>query len=210
MDELGQRIDQLLAIPPYGLPPEARQAALVELLKDELEYAASRNPAYQNYLRHWPTDMRSAERVADLPYLPVGYLKGDVSFFAGRAARDQANPDFELHDRANAQQDCPGFAHSQAHDEGSRRHRARLHRFGPKALSGGRCARLRGGGPELGARGAAIQGLQPFASEVTYCLKPGSWRPCARPRQTPAICRSAGVSRRCWFMALLTFFGNTL
>jgi hypothetical protein len=28
------------------------------------------------------------------------------------------------------------------------------------------------GGPELGARGAAIQGLQPFASEVTYCLEP--------------------------------------
>lgn len=27
------------------------------------------------------------------------------------------------------------------------------------------------GGPELGARGAAIQGLQPFASEVTYCLE---------------------------------------
>ena len=27
-------------------------------------------------------------------------------------------------------------------------------------------------GPELGARGAAIRGLQPFASEVTYCLKP--------------------------------------
>jgi hypothetical protein len=27
------------------------------------------------------------------------------------------------------------------------------------------------GGPELGARGTAIQGLQPFASEVTYCLK---------------------------------------
>jgi hypothetical protein len=28
-----------------------------------------------------------------------------------------------------------------------------------------------GGGPELGARGAAIRGLQPFASEVTYCLR---------------------------------------
>jgi hypothetical protein len=29
---------------------------------------------------------------------------------------------------------------------------------------------VRGGEPELGARGAAIQALQPFASDVTYCL----------------------------------------
>ena len=54
----------MLAIPPYTLPPEARQAAFVELLKDELEYAANRHAAYQNYLRNWPTDIRSAQGAA--------------------------------------------------------------------------------------------------------------------------------------------------
>jgi hypothetical protein len=39
-----------------------------------------------------------------------------------------------------------------------------------------------GGGPELGARGAAIQGLQPFASEVTYCLRPDGARELALDR----------------------------
>ena len=75
MNEIGQRVDQLLAIPPYSLPPEERQTALLALLKDELEYACSRNPVYRNYIEHWPIQPRSARRVSDLPYLPVGLLK---------------------------------------------------------------------------------------------------------------------------------------
>ena len=75
MDELAQKIDRLLACPPYGLPTEERQSALLELLKEELEYACRKNSAYRNYVQHWPADIRSAGRIAELPYLPVGLLK---------------------------------------------------------------------------------------------------------------------------------------
>lgn len=75
LDDIGTRIDRLLALPPYSLPPEEHQAALLGLLKDELDYAGHRNPAVRNYLEHWPVSVHSADKIADLPYLPVGLLK---------------------------------------------------------------------------------------------------------------------------------------
>ena len=75
MEALGERIDRLLAIPPYRMPPGERSPVLLEMLKDELEYACERSPGFQNYVRHWPVNFRLAERIADLPYLPVGVFK---------------------------------------------------------------------------------------------------------------------------------------
>jgi len=174
MDELGPRIDQMLAIPPYSLPPEARQAGLVELLKDELEYAGSRNAAFQNYLRHWPTDIRTAKRVADLPYLPVGRLKGDVPFSLVEPSEIKRTltsssttgqmPSRIVLDSPTARRMTKGVVSIAQDFIGSAR-RPYLVVDVPGAVAGG---------PELGARGAAIQGLQPFASEVAYCLKNGS------------------------------------
>ncbi len=174
MDELGRRIDQMLAIPPYSLPPEARQAALVELLKDELEYAANRNAAYQNYLRHWPTEIPSAEGVADLPYLPVANLKGDVPFSLvepsdvkrtlSSSSTTGQKPSRVVLDSSTARRMTKGVVSIAQDFIGSAR-RPYLVVDVPGAVTGGAA---------LGARGAAIQGLQPFASEVTYCLKSGS------------------------------------
>jgi len=77
MHPFEDRIDRLLSMPPYGQPPEERQAGLLEILKEELDYACQRHAGYKNYVRHWPKDYRSAAQVADLPFLPVGILKAN-------------------------------------------------------------------------------------------------------------------------------------
>ena len=39
MQPFEDKIDRLLSIPPYSQPPEERQAGLLEILKEELDYA---------------------------------------------------------------------------------------------------------------------------------------------------------------------------
>ena len=173
MNELGQRIDPLLAIPPYGLSPEERQSALLDLLKDELDYACSRNAGLRNYVRHWPVDTRSARRVADLPYLPVGMLKAqpplslveplEIKRTLTSSSTSGQMPSRIALDSSTARRMTKGVVAIAQDFIGSTR-RPYLVVDLPGAV---------GGGPELGARGAAIYGLLPFASEVTYCLKPG-------------------------------------
>ena len=75
MEAFEEKIDRVLSAPPYSRPPEERSSVLLEILKDELEYACERNPAIENYVRHWPVNFRLARRIADLPFLPVGLLK---------------------------------------------------------------------------------------------------------------------------------------
>jgi hypothetical protein len=174
MDELTQRIDQLLAIPPYGLPPEERQSRLLELLKDELEYACRRNAGFRNYVQHWPTDTRSARRVADLPYLPVGLLKAqpplslvephEIKRTLTSSSTTGQMPSRIALDSSTARRMTKGVV-AIAQDFIGTARRPHLVVDVPGSV---------GGGPELGARGAAIKGLQPFASEVTYCLRPGN------------------------------------
>lgn len=172
MNELGQRIDQLLAIPPYGLPAAEQQSALLELLKDEVEYACSRNPGYRNYVQHWPVETRNARTVADLPYLPVGLLKAqppltlvephEIKRTLTSSSTSGQMPSRIALDSSTARRMTKGVVAIAQDFIGSTR-RPYLVVDAPGSV---------GGGPALGARGAAIQGLQPFASEVTFCLKP--------------------------------------
>jgi len=171
MDEIGQRIDQLLAIPPYGLPPEERQAALLGLLKDELEDASSRNAGYRNYIAHWPVPPRSASRISDLPYLPVGLLKAqpplslveaqEIKRVLTSSSTTGQMPSRITLDSPTARRMTKGVVAIAQDFIGSSR-RPYLVVDVPGSTRGG---------PELGARGAAIQGLHPFASEATYCLE---------------------------------------
>ena len=171
MNEIGQRIDQLLAVPPYSLPPEERQAALLALLKDELEYACSRNPGYRNYIEHWPVPTRSARRVSDLPYLPVGLLKAqpplslvepqEIKRILTSSSTTGQMPSRITLDSPTARRMTKGVVTiAQDFIGSSRRPYLVVDVLGST-----------GGGPELGARGAAIKGLHPFASQVTYCLE---------------------------------------
>ena len=173
MNDLGQRIDRLLAIPPYGLPPEECESALLELLKDELEYACGRNPGYKNYVQHWPVGMHSARRLADLPYLPVRLLKGEAPFSLVASSQIRRTltsssttgqmPSRIAVDSLTARRMTKGVIAIARDFIGSTRRPCLVVDV----------ADAIGSGPELGARGAAINGLLPFASETTYCLKPG-------------------------------------
>lgn len=174
MESLGERIDRLLASPPYRLPPEERSPALLEMLKDELEYTCERSSGLQNYVRHWPVNFRLARRIADLPYLPVGLLKaqpplslvekGEIKRTLTSSSTTGQQPSRVVLDSPTARRMTKGVV-AIAQDFIGPARRPYLVVDVPDSVRGGR---------ELGARGAAIQGLQPFATEVTYCLSQGS------------------------------------
>jgi len=169
MQPFEEKIDRLLSIPPYSQPPEERQEGLLEILKDELGYACQRHAGYKNYVEHWPKDYRSATRVADLPFLPVGLLKANppLSFVdqseikrtLTSSATTSQMPSRVVLDSPTARRMTKGTA-SIVRDFIGPARRPYLVVDTPGYLRGG----------DLGARGAAIQGLQPFASETTHCL----------------------------------------
>jgi Acyl-protein synthetase, LuxE len=171
MTEPGERIDQLLAEPPYAIPPEQRQERLLELLKDELQDACGRNSAFRNYVRHWPVDPRSARRLADLPYLPVALLKSEPPLSlvdareVKRVLRSSATsgqvPSKVVLDSPTARRMMRGVVAIVQDFIGAGR-RPYLVVDAPESVTSG---------VEMGARGAAIQGLRPFATETTYCLR---------------------------------------
>jgi hypothetical protein len=170
MQQLDDKIARVLAMPPYCLPPAERQAGLLEILKEELDYACQRHPGYKNYIQHWPLDYRSAGQVADLPFLPVGILKANPPLsFVGpdqikktltSSATTSQFPSRVVLDLPTAQRMTKGIVTIVRDFIGSDR-RPYLVVDTPGFM---------GGGNALGARGAAIQGLQPFANATTYCL----------------------------------------
>ncbi len=171
LDDIGTRIDRLLALPPYSLPPEEHQAALLGLLKDELDYAGHRNPAVRNYLEHWPVSVHSADKIADLPYLPVGLLKAqpplslaephEIKRILASSSTTGQMPSRIALDSPTARRMTKGVVSITQDFIGSARRPYLVVDVSSSTAAGS----------ELGARGAAIRGLQPFASEVTYCLK---------------------------------------
>jgi hypothetical protein len=170
MRELDDKIDRVLLMPPYCQHPDEKEAGLLELLKEELEYACRCHPGYKNYIRHWPLDYRSAAKVADLPFLPVGILKANPPLsFVGQdeikriltsSATTSQMPSIVALDSPTARRMTKGIV-SIVRDFIGPARRPYLVADTPGFL---------GTGSALGARGAAIQGLRPFASETTYCF----------------------------------------
>lgn len=170
MESLELRIEPLLAMPPYQSPPQEKAQIILELLKDELQYACNRHDGFRNYLQHWPVDLRRAQMIADLPYLPVGALKANpplslvepdkIKRTLTSSATTGQMPSRIVLDASTARRMTKGVI-AIAQDFIGRYRRPYLVVDMPGSA---------GGGPELGARGAAIQGLQSFAKEVIYCL----------------------------------------
>jgi len=170
MRQLDDKIDRVLSMPPYCQPPEEKRADLVEILKEELEYECQRHAGYKNYVQHWPVDYRSAGQIADLPFLPVGILKANPPLsFVGpdeikrtltSSATTSQVPSRVVLDLPTTRRMTKGTAIILRDFIGPAR-RPYLVVDAPG---------LMGNGNALGARGAAIQGLQPFANETTYCL----------------------------------------
>ena len=170
MPQFEERVESLLSIPPYSQPPAEKQAGLLTILKEELDYACQRHAGYKNYVEQWPLDYHSADRVADLPFLPVGLLKanpplslvdvGDVKRTLTSSATTSQLPSRVVLDSPTARRMTKGVVTIVRDFIGSAR-RPYLVVDTPD---------FKGSANGLGARGAAIQGLQPFASEITCCL----------------------------------------
>jgi phenylacetate-coenzyme A ligase PaaK-like adenylate-forming protein len=166
-----QSIESLLATRPYAMAPEQRQAALLALLKQELDYACGQSPQFRNYVEHWPADFHAANTLADLPYLPVGAFKADPSLALvaareiKRIIRSSATtgqvPSRIVLDAPTARRMTRGLTTIIRDFIGPAR-RPYLVIDTPENLTAQ---------PELGARGAAIQGLGSFATETVACLR---------------------------------------
>ena len=171
--EIEQGIDSLLTEPPYGVDPRQRQLDLLALLKEELIYACDRNPRFRNYVEHWPIDFRAAKQIADLPYLPVGVFKAnpplalvspnDVKRTLTSSATTGQVPSRIVLDAATARRMTKGVL-TIARDFIGAVRRPYLVIDTPENLA------AQG---HLGARGAAVQALGSFATEIVSCLRPG-------------------------------------
>lgn len=172
--ELEQAISGLLTAAPYAMDPRDRQEALLSLFKTELEYACENNPQFANYVHHWPVPVSAAKTIADLPYLPVSAFK--------------ANPPLSLVPPSEITRTLTSSSTS-----GQIPSRVVLDSATSRRMTKGVIAIIRdfigparrpylvidtkenlGRQSELGARGAAIQALGSFATEIAPCLNTDS------------------------------------
>lgn len=165
-----EQIDALLAAPTFSLEPAEHEARLLALLQSELAYAADRNERLRQYLEAWPSDYRTAESIAALPYLPVGAFKASpplllsgtesiIRTLASSATTGQTPSRVAL-DAPTSRRMVKGVVAIASDFIGSRR-RPYLVIDTAATLAVDR---------QLGARAAAIQGLRPFATEMLCCL----------------------------------------
>jgi acyl-protein synthetase LuxE len=169
--ELEQAIGALFDEPPYGLAPGHRCEALLALFKHELEHACDHSPQFHNYVKHWPVSVSAADTIADLPYLPVSMFKSDPPLAlvaASEIKRTLASsstsgqvPSRVVLDAATARRMTKGVTTIIRDFIGPAR-RPYLIIDVPENLKPQ---------AELGARAAAIQGLQSFATETVCCLR---------------------------------------
>ena len=168
--DIHEQIDALLAAPTYTLEPAEHHSRVLAVLQAELTYAAERSGQYGQYLDAWPVDYRAATGIADLPYLPVGALKANpplalappeklIRTLTSSATTGQTPSRVAL-DAETSKRMIKGVTTIVSDFIGPKR-RPYLVIDGPATLAGQ---------GELGARGAAIQGLRPFATDVVCCL----------------------------------------
>jgi len=188
LGEIEQGIETLLTQPPYAVDPQQRRVALLALLKKELANACDRNSSFRNYVEHWPVDFRVADRISDLPYLPVGAFKASpplalvsadqVKRTLSSSATTGQVPSRVVLDAATSRRMSKAVTTIIRDFIGPAR-RPYLVIDTPENLTGQ---------AELGARGAAIQGLGSFATETVCCLQPGQAGDSNLDRETILAC----------------------
>jgi hypothetical protein len=171
LTEIEQQIATLLESPPYAMDPRARQDALLALFKRELEYAGEVNPKFGNYLRHWPLRVEDAKKISELPYLPVSMFKANppLSLVAASEVKRTLTssstsgqiPSRVVLDAATSRRMTKGVIAIIRDFVGAAR---RPYLVIDTKENSERSA-------ELGARGAAIQALGSFATEIVPCLQ---------------------------------------
>jgi hypothetical protein len=168
--EIEERIRPLLSGEPYEVGPDLHEQTLLAVLKDELAYACERSPRIRNYVEQWPVDYRSSSRIADLPFLPSSVFKmnpplalvepEEITRTLTSSATTGQLPSRVVLDGPTAKRMTKGVMTIIRDFIGSHR-RPYLIVDTPATLAGS---------GELGARGAAIQGLRSFATEIVTCL----------------------------------------
>jgi phenylacetate-coenzyme A ligase PaaK-like adenylate-forming protein len=171
--EIEQGIESLLMEMPYGTEPQQRLGNLLALLKEEVSYACGRNERFRNYVEHWPVDFRSAKTISDLPYLPVGVFKAnpplalvgaeEVKRTLTSSATTGQVPSRIVLDAATSRRMTKGVLTIVRDFIGPAR-RPYLVVDTPENLAAQN---------QLSARGAAVQALGSFATEIVSCLRPG-------------------------------------
>lgn len=168
--QLEEEIDRILATSPYSMVPAEKERILVDLLRRELVRGSQIHAGYMNYVEHWPVNYRHTDRVADLPFLPVGILKANppLSFISPSevkrtltsSATTSQMPSRVVLDAPTSKRMTKGVVSIVRDFIGTSR-RPYLVVDTPELMRRG---------DAMGARSAAIQGLNPFASATTYCL----------------------------------------
>jgi len=171
IEQLEALIIALLDHEPYAMAPSERREALLGLFKLELDYACERNPRFGNYVRNWPVSVSAASSIADLPYLPVSVFKADpplalvndheIKRTLTSSSTSGQMPSRVVLDGPTARRMTKGVIAIIRDFIGPAR-RPYLVIDIPENLKPQ---------AELGARGAAIQGLGSFATETVCCLR---------------------------------------
>ena len=163
-------IEALLAMQPYGMPSDDRQNRLLGVLRQEIAYARDRNPRFRNYVDHWPIDFQATQSIADLPYVPVGAFKaepplalvssGEIRRTLRSSSTSSQIPSRVILDAATSRRMTKGVIKIIRDFIGAARRPYLVVDTRENLVAG----------PELGARGAAIQSLESFSTETVCCL----------------------------------------
>jgi len=164
------QVEALLSAPTYSLAPTEHHARLLSVLRDQLTYTSECNPQLRSYFAAWPIDYQAAESIAELPYLPVGTFKANPPLTLGdrrqivrtltSSATTGQTPSRVALDSETSKRMVRGVTSVFRDFIGSKR-RPYLVIDAPETMSNH---------AELSARGAAIHGLRPFATDTVCCL----------------------------------------
>lgn len=171
MKTLDEKIDAILAGPPYGLGSADTKTNTFGLLREQVIRAADKSKVYANYVRHWPIKVEQAQNIEELPYIPVSVFKRNPPLalvppekfqrtLLSSATTGQEPSQIAI-DALTAKRMTKGVVAILRDSIGSARR--------PYLVVDS--AETNAGSANLGARGAAIRALSLFATETVYCLK---------------------------------------
>lgn len=177
MNDLDEKIDALLAMTPYGYSTAEHAAGCLDLLREQVRRAAAHCPEYAQYIDCWPVGLDSAQSVAELPYLPVSVFKrrpplalvppDKFQRVLLSSATTGQEPSRIAVDAITAKRMTKGVVGILRDFIGSQRR--------PYLVIDGQGTNA--DTASLGARGAAIRALAPFATETVYGLRGAELEP---------------------------------
>ena len=166
---IDQRLEQLIAGPQFQMTYGEKQQTLLPLLQERARHCAAHHAGLHKHNQQLGFASRPLQSYEDLPYLPVAMFKEfdlatvppeQVMRTLLSSATTSGTPSRIPLDKGTGRRQAQGLAAIIKDVLGSRRR--------PFLVLD--CAEINRPGHQLTARGAAVRGLMPFASELTYAL----------------------------------------